>query len=173
MKTQKSVDTKVPDREGIVQLWTSIKTLLSGKVDTKTLEGYPTIESVATAIATALQDYPTDEEMKTEIASALGDYMTEAEVNAAIVEAVKSVSGLSYEPVEELPETGESNVIYLLPNGNEGEDDYYDEWFYYNGKWERLGTGGMNLAGYWSKEELEIMTSEEMDEILNGLEPLE
>lgn len=166
MKTQKGADKKVPDREGIIQLWTSIKTLLSGKVDTKTLEGYPTIDSVAAAITAALQEYPTDEEVQTLISEALVDYMTEAEVNAAIVEAVKSVSGLRYEPVETLPETGESNVIYLLPNGNEGEDDYYDEWFYYNGKWERLGTGGMNLAGYWSKEELTIMTSEELEEIL-------
>lgn len=166
MAVSKKTEERVPNSEGVKQLWLAVKTLLSGKVDSATLEGYPTIDSVATTIATALQDYPTDDDMQTAISSALTEYMTEAEVNAAIVDAVKSVSGLRYEPVEALPETGESNVIYLLPNGSEGEDDYYDEWFYYNGKWERLGTGGMNLAGYWSKEELTIMTSEELEEIL-------
>lgn len=157
---------KVPDADRIQDLWTTLKTLLSGKVDTATLAEYPKADAVVTAITKALQDYPTDEDMQTAIASVLSDYMTKAEVNAAIVEAVKSVSGLRYEPVEALPETGESNVIYLLPNGSDGEDDYYDEWFYYNGKWERLGTGGINLAGYWSKEELTIMTAQELEEIL-------
>lgn len=157
---------KVPDGDRIQELWATFKLLLSGKVDTDTLKDYPKVDAVVAMVTKALQDYPTDEEMRLAITDALTDYMTGAEVNAAIVEAVKSVSGLRYEPVETLPETGESNVIYLLPNGNEGEDDYYDEWFYYNGKWERLGTGGMNLAGYWSKDELTIMTAEELEEIL-------
>lgn len=160
------MEKKVPDTDRISELWAAVKVLLAGKVDTETLKEYPKVDAVVAAITEALKSYPTDEEMQDAIAAALTDYMTETEINDAIVEAIRSVSGLRYEPVEELPETGESNVIYLLPNGNEGEDDYYDEWFYYNGKWERLGTGGMNLAGYWSKEELTIMTAEELEEIL-------
>lgn len=160
------MEKKVPDTDRISELWAAVKVLLAGKVDTETLKEYPKANAVVVAITEALKSYPTDEEMQDAITAALTDYMTEAEINDAIVEAVRSVSGLRYEPVESLPETGESNVIYLLPNGNEGEDDYYDEWFYYNGKWERLGTGGMNLAGYWSKEELTIMTAEELEEIL-------
>lgn len=157
---------KVPDGDRIAELWAAVKVLLAGKVDTETLKDYPKVDAVIAAITEALKSYPTDIEMQAAITDALTDYMTKSEVNAAIVEAVKSVSGLRYKPVEELPETGESNIIYLLPNGSDGEDNYYDEWFYYNGKWERLGTGGMNLAGYWSKDELQIMTAEELEEIL-------
>lgn len=166
MATTKKTEDRVPNDQRIAELWLVFKTLLAGKVDTDTLEEYPKVDAVVAAITKALQNYPTDTQMQTAIAEALTDYMTESEVNDAIVEAVKSVSGLRYEPVEELPETGAPNVIYLLPNGGSGEDDYYDEWFYYNGKWERLGTGGTNLAGYWSKEELTIMTAEELEEIL-------
>lgn len=157
---------KVPDSDRIVELWAAFKVLLAGKVDFETLKDYPKTNAVVTAITEALKSYPTDTEMQDAISTALADYMLTSDVNDAIAAAVASVSGLHYEPVESLPETGESNVIYLLPNGSDGENDYYDEWFYYNGKWERLGTGGMNLAGYWSKEELTIMTTEELEEIL-------
>lgn len=158
---------KVPDGERISELWAAVKTLLAGKVDTSQLEDYPTIDAMATAITTALSSYPSDIEMQEAIADALSDYMTESEVNDAIVEAVKSTSGLHYELVDgnELPETGESNAIYLLSSGRDG-DNVYDEWFYFNGKWELIGTTEVDVSKYWTKEELQIMTKEELEDIL-------
>lgn len=160
---------KVLDGDRIAELWAAFKVLLAGKVDTETLKDYPKVDAVVAAITEALKSYPTDSEMQSAIAEALTDYMTVSEVNAAIAAAVASSSGLHYELVNVLPEVGESNVIYLLPNGNESDqeaNDFYDEWFYFNGKWERIGSTGVDLSNYWSKDELQIMTAEELEEIL-------
>lgn len=156
---------KVPDADRISELWAAFKVLLAGKVDTETLKEYPKVDAVVAAITEALKSYPTDTEMQEAISAALTDYMTQSEVNDAIAAAVASASGLHYELVEELPEEGEANVIYLVPNGNE-LNNFYDEWFYFNGKWEPLGSTGIDLSNYWSKEELTIMTAEELEEIL-------
>lgn len=159
-----SITPKVPDADRISELWAAFKVLLAGKVDFETLKDYPKVDAVVAAITEALKSYPTDAEMQSAIASALTDYMTTSDVNDAIAAAVSSVSGLRYELVEELPESGESNVIYLVPNGNK-INNFYDEWFYF-GKWELLGSTGVDLSGYWSKQELNIMTAEELEEIL-------
>lgn len=159
------IKPKVPDSDRIAELWAAFKVLLAGKVDTETLKDYPKVDAVVAVITEALKSYPTDTEMQEAIASALTDYMTTSQINDAIAEAVASVSGLHYEPVDELPEAGDSNTIYLLPNGNK-LTNVYDEWFYFDGKWELLGSTGVQLSGYWSKEELTIMTAEELEEIL-------
>lgn len=160
---------KVPDADRISELWAAFKFLLAGKVDTKTLEDYPKVDAVVAVITEALKSYPTDTEMQTAISEALTDYMTRSEINDAIAQAVASSSGLHYELVDELPEIGKSNIIYLLPNGNENyedADDFYDEWYYFNETWNRIGSTGIDLSNYWSKDELQIMTAEELEEIL-------
>lgn len=157
----------VPDADRISELWAAMKVLLAGKVDIETLKEYPKVDAVVAAITEALKVHPTDTEMQAAISAALTDYMTTSEVNDAIVEAVKSVSGLRYEPVDALPEIGEANVIYLIPRDGD-ETDPYDEWFYYNGKWVRLGSASPELSSYWSKEELAIMTAEDLEAILSG-----
>lgn len=159
------VRSAVIDSDRLSELWSTIKVLLAGKVDTATLNEYPKREAVTTAITEALQNYPTNTELSSAISTALADYMTAVEVNEAIAAAVTSASGLHYELVETLPETGDPNVIYLLPTDREGSD-IYDEWFYFNDKWERVGSTGIDLSNYWSKEELRIMTKEELEEIL-------
>lgn len=160
---------RVPDADRISELWAAVKVLLAGKVDIETLKDYPKVDAVVTVVTEALKSYPTDTEMQTAIIAALTDYMTRSEINDAIAAAVVSSTGLHYELVEELPETGDQNVIYLIPNGNEDSeraDDFYDEWYYYNGKWNRIGSTGADLSNYWSKDELKIMTAEELEEIL-------
>lgn len=160
---------KVPNADRVSELWAAFKVLLSGKVDTSVLDSYATVDAVATAITTALVSYPTDTEMRSAISTALVDYMTASEVNDAIASAVASSSGLHYEVVETLPKEGDSKIIYLISNGNEDNedaDDFYDEWYYYNGKWNFLGTTKPDLSNYWSKDELKIMTAEELEELL-------
>lgn len=41
----------------------------------------------------------------------------------------KANSSISFKKVESLPDVGESNVIYLIPNGG-SEDNIYDEYFW-------------------------------------------
>lgn len=156
---------KVPDSDRIAELWMAIKVLLAGKVDTSALSDYPTIDGVITMITQALTSYPTDGEVQASITAALSGYMTTSEVNDAIVAAVSSASGLHYELVDQLPSSGDSKVIYLVPNGTTGSN-FYDEWFYYDNKWEFLGTTEPDLSNYWNKDELQIMTKSDLEEIL-------
>lgn len=157
--------TSVPNGERIRELWVSVKTALAGKADVSDLDNYTTPDAVATAIASALVNYATNAGVQTAIATALADYMTTSEVNDAIASSVVAASGIRFEVVQTLPETGEANVIYLVPNGQSGSNAK-NEYMLIDGQWELLGSTEVNLEGYWSKEELSIMTAEELQEIL-------
>lgn len=147
------------------ELWTAIKTALAGKADLSALDNYTTPDAVATAITSALTNYATNAGVQTAIATALADYMTESEVNDAISAAVVEATGIRFQPVDTLPQTGEANVIYLVPNGQTGSN-VKDEYMWIDGKWEILGSTAVDLDGYWSKQELQAMTAAELQAIL-------
>lgn len=56
--------------------------------------------------------------------------------------------GLKVEVVEELPATGEANVLYLVPKEDEGDNDIFDEWLYIEEEWEHIGSTDIDLSGY-------------------------
>lgn len=64
-----------------------------------------------------------------------------------------------YKIVQTLPNTGDINVIYLVPKVNKEEVDGYDEYLYVNGKWELIGTvnADINLTDYYTKDEVNIL----------------
>ena len=47
-------------------------------------------------------------------------------------------------PVDQLPETGEKNKIYLVPADN----GTFDEYYWINDKWELLGNVSLDLSDY-------------------------
>ena len=49
------------------------------------------------------------------------------------------------EIVNELPETGEAGILYLVPNEDNEDNNMYTEYLYINGKWEQMGTVNSNL----------------------------
>lgn len=108
----------------------------------------------------------TDEEIEAAILAALTNYMNRDEVTQAIAAAIASVKTIRYEIVEELPETGEDNVIYFVPIENASEPNLYEEYMWINGKYEPIGTTSIKLSDYWAKTELTAMTSEQLAEIL-------
>lgn len=63
---------------------------------------------------------------------------------------VKALSSakLTRQIVEELPETGENNIIYLVPNHEDNESNIFDEYMYINGKYEPIGTTKVDLSNY-------------------------
>lgn len=147
------------------ELWAAIKTALAGKADLSALDGYTTPDAVATAITSALTNYATNASVQTAIATALADYMTTSEVNDAISAAVVEAAAIKFEAVDSLPETGEPNVIYLVPNGQAGSN-VKDEYMWIDEKWEVLGSTAIDLTKYWSKQELQVMTAAELQAIL-------
>lgn len=68
---------------------------------------------------------------------------TKSEVNALI----GAIEKLTKRKVQELPETGEDNVIYLVPKTGE-TDDVYDEWMWIDNQWEHFGNTQIDLSGY-------------------------
>ena len=68
---------------------------------------------------------------------------TKSEVNALIA----AIEKMTKRKVQELPETGEDNVIYLVPKTGE-TDDVYDEWMWIDNQWEHFGNTQIDLSGY-------------------------
>lgn len=156
------------DSERIAEVWAAFLTKLGFYVEKTTLEDYPTTQAMATAISTALASYATNAQVASAITTALADYMTESDVNAAIASAIGSTTsgGLTRLAVPTLPETGEDNIIYLVPSPTPTDKNVKTEYMWLNDDWEIIGNTSIDLSNYWSKDELTPMTAEELAAIL-------
>ena len=95
------------------------------------------------------------------------DAMTAEQITQAINDAIGSVTGISFEVVESLLSTGESGKIYLVSHGpSAGAQNQYDEYIYYNGAWEKIGSTDIDLSNYWSMDNLVAITNGEIDKIV-------
>ena len=72
------------------------------------------------------------------------DTYTQTEVNNLI----GAIQTAHFEVVSTLPQTGESNVIYLLSRSSPETRNYYDEYIYINNDWEKIGNTDIDLTGY-------------------------
>ena len=93
------------------------------------------------------------------------DSMTASEVNTAIQTALGSITGVSYQIVETLPQTGAAGVIYLVSNSGTGAN-VYDEYIYTNGAFEKIGSTDTDLSGYVQESDLVTITNGEIDTIV-------
>lgn len=73
---------------------------------------------------------------------------------------IASIVTTTFEVVDELPQQGESNVIYLLPN-EQSADNEYEEYIWVNNKWELIGTTKVDLTPYY--------TSSQVDDLINPI----
>lgn len=73
---------------------------------------------------------------------------------------IASIVTTTFEVVDELPEQGESNVIYLVPN-EQSDDNEYEEYIWVNNKWELIGTTKVDLTPYY--------TSSQVDDLINPI----
>ncbi len=133
--------------ERVAELWAAIQAALGKKVDKTEMSKYTTAEAVAEAIT-----------------AALADYMTASAVNDAIAQALAGITQVSFEAVDELPETGEAGVIYLVPDAEDSGVKNQSMWI--NGAWVSLGSTQVDLTNYWSRDDLRPMTAEELAAIL-------
>lgn len=60
-------------------------------------------------------------------------------------------SGLKVEVVQELPTTGEANILYLVPKTTTGTNNVFEEYLYVNNNWELIGTTDIDLSNYIQK----------------------
>lgn len=76
----------------------------------------------------------------------LSNYYNKQEVNALIGQ----MSSITFEVVDELPETGDASTIYLVDDGQGG----YDQYIYTEDEWVQIGTTSVDLSDYVRKSEL-------------------
>lgn len=66
---------------------------------------------------------------------------------------ISNLANLRIEVVSELPETGETNVIYLVKKSGTNPDTY-DEYVYVEGNWEKIGNTEIDLSNYYTKDQV-------------------
>lgn len=88
----------------------------------------------------------------------LGLYYTAAQV-AEMINDISVGGGAHLKVVDELPETGLEQIIYLVPNGKTG-DNVKDEYIWIDNKWEVIGSTSIDLTDYYTKNEVNNKISE-------------
>ena len=128
--------------------------------------------TVPTTVAelTDSADYAQASDIPTAVSELTNDagYQTASDVETAIGDALDGVTGISYESVSELPQTGETGVIYLVPKTGGSGSNVKDEYIWTGSAFEKIGDTEVDLSGYWSKEELTAITTAEVDEIIDS-----
>ena len=78
---------------------------------------------------------------------------------AWVTEQLGGITGVSFQIVasyDDLPTTGENGIIYLVPNGETG-NNAYDEYIWIvsdgTGKYEKIGSTEVDLSDYYTKEQ--------------------
>ena len=84
-----------------------------------------------------------------------------------VTAAIAGISGFHAEIVSELPETGKTNILYLVAKTEAASGDGYDEYLYINGAWERVGSTDIDLSGYVQASEMHAITNTEITAIVN------
>lgn len=98
-------------------------------------------------------------------------FRTEAQVNAAITAALANITGVSFQLVTELPETGENGVFYLVPITGGKSKNLYEEFVWINKgtteepnyDFESLGPTSVDLTGYLKDVDITLATTEDID----------
>ena len=68
-------------------------------------------------------------------------------------DALGNITGIKFEIVESLPETGVAGTIYLVAHTH-GEKDIYDEYVWVTDKFEKIGNTDIDLSNYATHDEI-------------------
>lgn len=92
----------------------------------------------------------------------------------ALEERVTELAEIGFKPVivNELPETGEENTLYLVPQQEPGEDPWYKEYMWLDNQWELIGTTSVDFSDYYTSNDVDNLlanyyTQSEVDELVN------
>lgn len=86
---------------------------------------------------------------------------------------ISNLANLRIEVVNELPSTGETNVIYLVKKAG-ANPDVHDEYVYVEGNWEKIGNTEVDLSNYYTKDQVytksETYSQEEVGTLITEIE---
>lgn len=86
---------------------------------------------------------------------------------------ISTITSVRFELVNELPSTGENNIIYLVPSSNPKTRNVKDEFIWINNAWEQIGSTSIDLSDYVTTTQLNIAlsnytTTNQLNTLLNG-----
>lgn len=165
-----------------------VATALSGKVNTESNKGlstndYTTAEKTKLAgiesgaeVNTFVKIYLNTTEMipnpnreiyipvMTNTTTTLVNYYRKTETYSSdeIDDLLSGIASISMEIVSSLPDTGESNVIYLIPSG---ANNVYSQYIYTNSTWSLIGTTEVDLSNYYTRAQVEALLTNKQDEL--------
>lgn len=86
---------------------------------------------------------------------------------------ISNLANLRIEVVNELPSTGETNVIYLVKKAGTNPD-VHDAYVYVEGNWEKIGNTEVDLSNYYTKDQVytksETYSQEEVGTLITEIE---
>lgn len=133
-----------------------------GKIDTIKVNGTTqtiTNKTVDITVPTKTSDLTND-----------SNFQDDQDVQDAIDAALADITGIDFEIVQSLPQSGEKGIIYLVPNSGSGGNSY-DEYIWVEptggtAHFEKIGSTDVDLSDYWAKTELVAITTAEIDTII-------
>lgn len=90
------------------------------------------------------------------------DIYTKEEVDGKIASAVAESGHLKRIVIGAegtLPDSGEDNTIYMLPDDSGSGQNVYKEYMWINAKWEEIGDSSVDLSNYATKDEVSTSNS--------------
>lgn len=108
-----------------------------------------------------LSDLSNDTGFITNLVDNLANYYLKTEIytKQEVTALINAIQKVTITIVEELPATGDSNVIYFVPKTG-STNDIYDEYIYISNAWEIIGSTAVDLSDYYTKTQV--------DTLLNG-----
>lgn len=100
-----------------------------------------------------------------------GLYKTQAEINKDLYDRLSQAvaGGLQKSVVEELPGSGEENVIYLVPSTDPQAQNARDEYMWISGAWEKIGSTATDISGLLSYAEDQSLNTTQKQQGLKNL----
>ena len=113
-----------------------------------------TIDATILNKPTKLSDFENDEGFITNTVNNLTNYWTSTQTQENmenyVQQEIGKIATIQIQVVDELPATGQSNIIYLVPNSGSG-NNVYDEYLWTGEKFELIGTTQVDLSNYLQK----------------------
>lgn len=108
------------------------------------------ISSLESQIQNVQSSIPDVSQFITNTVDNLVNYYTKTEVD----DKISQITSSSFLVVDSLPQTGESNIIYLVAKSSAEPQNGYNEYIYVNGNWELIGETTIDLSDYVTSEQL-------------------
>lgn len=116
---------------------------------------------------TKLSDFSNDTGFITNSVNNLTNYYLKSETytKSEVNNLIGQITTISILVVQALPQTGETNIIYLVPKSASETSNVYDEYIYVSGAWELIGDTTVDLSNYYTKSETNTLLATKNDDV--------